>query len=142
MYYRIKIQKLNEGRFEVSCRDLPDFVSVHESEQEAKEFAKSFIPGVMMIEYRHKRKAIPLPSKIRKGEIAYYIPAKVQAKILFWNFMIENGLKIADVARKLEIAHSEAARFVDLTKDSASIDSVESALKKLGGSFTLTLQKE
>ena len=141
MFYGIKIQKLDSGRFEVSCRDFPEFVSEHDTEQEAMEFAKSFVPGVMMLEFRHKKKAIPLPSKLRKGELAYYIPAKVQAKILFWNFMIEHGLKIADVARKLGITHSEAARFVDLTKDSASIDAIENALIKLGGSFDLSLSK-
>lgn len=141
MFYGVKIKKLDNGNFQVSCRDLPEFVSEHENLEEAKRFASDFVPGSMVMSYRKKKKAIPLPSKPRKGEFAYYIPAKVQAKILFWNFMMEHGLKIADVARKLGIAHSEAARLVDLTKDSASIDSVESALMKLGGSFTLTLQK-
>lgn len=141
MFYGVKIQKLDDGKFQVSCRDFPDVVSEHETEQEAKEFAMSFVPGVMMLEYRHKRKAIPLPSPYLKNELACYVPTKVQAKILFWNFMIEHGLKIADVARKLGIAHSEAARLVDLTKDSASIDTVERALRELGGSFQLTLNK-
>lgn len=142
MYYGVQIKELPTGKFEVSCRDLPGFISEHDSREEAKQFAMQFVPGIMTLEYRRKKKAIPLPSKIRKGDVAYYVPAKVQAKILFWNFMVEHGLKIADVARKLGIAHSEAGRLVDLTKDSASIDSVESALMKLGGSFTLTLQKE
>ena len=139
MYYGIKIQKIKNGLFQVSCRDMPGYVSEHETEEEAKEFAKAFVPGLKTLEYRHKKKAIPMPSKVRKGEIAYEIPAKVQAKILFWNFMIENGLKIADVARKLGIAHSEAARLVDLTKDKASIDSVEAAFRAYDKSLSVSV---
>lgn len=141
MFYGVKIKQLNSGKFEVSCRDLPEFVSEHDSLEEAKKFASDFVPGSMVMSYRKKKKAIPLPSKVRKGELAYYVPVKVQAKVLFWNFMIENDLKIADVARKLGITHSEAARFVDLTKDSASIDAIENALIKLDGSFDLSLSK-
>ena len=142
MFYGVKIKKLSNGKFEVSCRDFPDYYSEHENEAAAKDFAKTFIPGIMMTEYRHKKKAIPLPSKPRKNEVAYYIPAKVQAKILFWNFMVEHGLKIADVARKLGVQHSEAARLVDLTKDIASIDAVEYALLKLGGSFDVKIAQK
>ncbi len=141
MFYGVKIQKNENGHFEVFCRDLPEYVSTNDTYEQAKAMASQFVPYCMIVSYRKKKKAIPLPSKVRKGELAYYVPAKVQAKILFWNFMIENGLKIADVAKKLGIAHSEAGRFVDLSRDSASIDAVESALIKLGGSFTLTLQK-
>ena len=53
--------------------------------------------------------------------------------------MIENKLRIADVARKLGISHSEAARFVDLTRDSASIDAIEAVAEKLGAHFSLTI---
>ena len=142
MFYGIRVREKANGKFEVSCRDLPGFISQHQTKEEAMEFARQFVPGVMTMEYRRKRKAIPLPTEIQDGEIAYYVPAKVQAKILFWNLMMENHLKIADVARKLEIAHSEAARFVDLSKDSASIDNIERALLHLGYSFTLQIKPE
>lgn len=142
MFYGVQVKEKANGKFEVSCKDLPGYVSQHKTKEEAMEFARQFVPGVMTMEYRLKRKAIPLPSEILDGEIAYYVPAKVQAKILFWNFMMENHLKIADVARKLEIAHSEAARFVDLTKDSASIDNIERALLHLGYSFALQIKPE
>lgn len=49
--------------------------------------------------------------------------------------MIEHGLKIVDVAGKPGIVHNETGRFVDLARDSASTDSVESALMKLGCSL-------
>ncbi len=139
MFYGVKIKKNDNGNFQVSCRDFPDVVSEHETEEEAKEFARSFVPGVMMLEYRHKKKAIPLPSPPLEDELALYIPTKVQAKILFWNFIVSNGWKIADVAKKLDISHVEVSRMVDLTKDKASIDAVEKALRSLGGSFNLSI---
>ena len=142
MFYGIQVKEKVNGKFEVSCRDLPGYISEHQTKDEAMEFARQFVAGVMTLKYRRIRKAIPLPTEIREEEIAYYVPAKVQAKILFWNFMMENHLKIVDVARKLGIAHSEAARFVDLSKDSASIDSIERALLCLGYSFTLQIKPE
>lgn len=141
MHYGIKISKLENGKFEISCRDFPDYRSEHDTETEARSFAESFVPKLMMVEYRHKKKAIPLPSEVSESDVLYYIPAKVQAKILLWNFMVAHGLKIADVARRLGVQHSEAARLVDLTKDIASIDAVEAALMKLGASFTLQIKE-
>ena len=68
------------------------------------------------------------------------MPAKVQAKILLWNYMVSEGLRITDVAKKLEISFTAASRLVDLVNDVASVDAVEAAMLKLGKSFTLTVE--
>ncbi len=140
MIYGVQISEQPSGKWRISCRDIPE-LDIEEGTREAAEtYAAEAIPGAMVLFYRQKRKAIPLPSKPQKGEILGYVPVKVQAKILFWNFMIDNKLRIADVARKLEISHSEAARFVDLTRDSASVDAIEAAGRKLGMNLNLSYE--
>lgn len=140
MIYGLKIVKQENGKFHVICRDIPECDFEEETLEAAVKSAGHVLPGAMVLCYRQKKKAIPLPTKLQKDESPCRIPLKVQAKILFWNFMINNGLRIADVARKLEISHTEASRLVDLTRDSASVDNVEAAAEKLGAHFTLTAE--
>lgn len=139
MIYGVKLTDLPSGKCRMTCRDLPELDITEDSREAAIAFAPQALPATMVYFYRQKRKAIPLPSKPLDDEITGSVPARIQAKILFWNFMIENKLRISDVARKLEISHTEAARFVDLTRDSASIDAIEAAAAKLGAYFNLTL---
>lgn len=139
MIYGVQISEQPSGKWHITCRDLPELDIEEDTREAAEAYASEALPGAMVLFYRQKRKAIPLPTKPQKGETLGYVPVKIQTKILFWNFMIENKLRIADVARKLEISHSEAARFVDLTRDSASVDAVEAAAERLGAHFSLTL---
>ena len=68
--------------------------------------------------------------------------ARVQAKILFWNYMVENRYRVADIARMNNITQTQAQRYVDLSKDKASIEAIEEAMSKLGFRLSLTLEKE
>ena len=66
----------------------------------------------------------------------------MQAKILFWNYMVENRYRVADIARMNNITQTQAQRYVDLSKDKASIEAIEEAMSKLGFRLSLTLEKE
>jgi len=140
MRYGIKVLP-KDGGFEVTCRDIPECVYDADTEKEALDWASQMLPGTLVLFYRKKQLPFPLPSELRKGEVGISVPARIQAKMLFWNFMKSKGLKISDVAKKLGVSHSEASRLVDLTRDSASIDTVEEALKKLGGSLDLSVKE-
>lgn len=138
MIYGLKVSAREDGTWRVTCRDIPECEFIENSQEEAETSARDMLPGAMVLYYRRKKKAIPLPTVPQQGELLARVPVKVQAKILFWNYMVENGLKITDVAHRLSISHTEASRLVDLTRDSASVDAVESAAEKLGLQFTLT----
>lgn len=80
---------------------------------------------------------LSLATPVRKGEIPYRVPVRVQAKILFWNHLIENGYRVSDVAKKLSISQTQAQRYVDLTKDRASMDAVEETMEAFGIALTV-----
>ncbi len=139
MFYGVKLTQTESG-FELSCKDMPEYVSEFATEQEARDAIGEFLPGLMIKAYRRKRLAIPLPSPVQEGELQVHIPVKAQAKILFWNFMVAKNYRVADVARIIGCSHVMASRLVDMSKDLASVDAIESALRKLGGSFDLTIK--
>lgn len=140
MFYPIQITKTPDG-FRAASRDIPEFDFTEKTLEELQKTTQDGLPSVMVLCYRRKRKAIPMPSAPEPGESLVYVPVKLQAKILFWNYLVTNRYRIADLARELGVAHSEAGRLVNLEKDMASIDAIERALRKLGGSFSLTISK-
>ena len=143
MYYGIKVVKSpDRDVFVVTCRGLPEGTYEDPTLEGAVTAAAQCVPGVMELLYRQKRRAIPLPSPLQDGETPVYIPARVQAKILFWNYMVENRYRVADIARMNNITQTQAQRYVDLSKDKASIEAIEEAMSKLGFRLSLTLEKE
>ena len=138
MFYPFKISKTENGRFVITLRDIPECVFTEATEEKAVEAAGTYIPASLEIYYRRKKKAIPLPSAIETDEFPAYVPLRVQAKILLWNFAISKGMNLQSLADYLGISPSQAQRLVDLSKDGATADTVEDALEKLGGQFTLT----
>ena len=56
--------------------------------------------------------------------------------------MVENRYRVADIARMNNITQTQAQRYVDLSKDKASIEAIEEAMSKLGFRLSLTLEKE
>ena len=56
--------------------------------------------------------------------------------------MGENRYRVADIARMNNITQTQAQRYVDLSKDKASIEAIEEAMSKLGFRLSLTLEKE
>ncbi len=140
MIYTIQLTPLENGKVEVSCRDLPECIYEADSRDEAVKLAGQMLPGTMVLEYRKKHRSIPMPTKPQEGDVCIYVPVKVQAKILFWNYIKSKELRMADVAKELGVTFTAVSRYCDLTTDSASVDAIEAALEKLGGHFSLTVR--
>lgn len=138
MFYPIKISKTDNGRFVVTSRDIPECIYSEKTEEAALKNSQEMLPGALELYYRRKKKAFPLPSPMEPGEVPVYVPARIQAKIAFWNFLVEKGMRLADASRKLEQPQARTQCMVDLSKDKASIEAIEEALEKLGGEFNIT----
>lgn len=138
MFYAIKLTKQENG-YLVTSPDLPECVYDAKTAEDAEKDASQLLPGVMEFIYRRKRRAIPLPKPVEKGDIPIRVPVKVQAKILLWNYMVENRYRLTDIAKMLDISVAQAQRYVDLSKDGASLRAIEDALDALGKSFELKI---
>lgn len=139
MQYPVKITALGSGKFQATCRFIPECVYQFDTEKEALDFAGQAIPGTLELYYRRKRKPIPVPDdSLKDGEIPIYVPIKVQAKIALWNALAEKYMRMSDLAKLLGIPAPQAQRYVDLSKDGASVEAIENAFYKLGMHFSLT----
>lgn len=139
MPYRINYHDLPNGSVEVSCPDMPEFFIVQPSRPEAKVFARTAIPIAMHKFYRKKHLPIPMPSKGRADD-RITLPVRVQAKILLWNYMLENRWRLSELARLMKISQTQAQRLVDLDRDLASMEAIEEALSLIGAEFRLTIR--
>ncbi len=140
MRYGIKITKNGEG-VTVTCRDLPECAYDAKDEAEAIKLASGAIPAAMVLFYKKKKLAIPLPAPVEDSEAIAYIPTRIQAKILLWNYMIENRYRPSDLAKALGVTPQRVQRLTDLTGDSASMEALDEALRSIGASFDLSVSK-
>lgn len=139
MQYPVKITALTSGKFEATCRFIPECVYECDTEKEALDYAAQAVPGTLELFYRRKRKPIPLPDgTLEDNETPIYVPIKVQSKIVLWNTLIAKYLRVADLAKALGVSAPQAQRYVDLSKDGASIEAIENAFYKLGMHFDLS----
>ena len=138
MQYGVNIKKLDNGQFECSCPDIPECVFEDDTLEELYKTAGHALPACLHLFYKSKKIAIPLP-KATDCQHYVYVPARVQAKILLWNYMVENRYRTSDLARILECSFSQAKRIIDITQDGASIETIENALRKLGAVFNVSV---
>ena len=100
------------------------------SEQQAMEYAVDAIQMVLN-EYIRRRRAIPTPSKLKRGMRLIPLPAVTQAKLVLYVAMTRNDMRKADLARRLGWHKFQVERLLDLTHASR-MDQIEAALSALG----------
>jgi antitoxin HicB len=88
--------------------------------------------------YFEDRRAVPLPSRPRRGQQTVALPSLVVAKALLHNEMLAQGMKKAELARRLNIAPPNVERIFRV-KHKTRIETVEAALASLGKQIDLRL---
>lgn len=122
------------GSFWSTCPDIPEAHSAGDTPEEVAANAADGIILALTI-YVDQGRAIPAATPPQNGFFkAVALPVQASAKIVLWNTMCEQGLRVADLARKLGLSHPVASRLVDFEHNS-KIEQVESALKALGTSI-------
>lgn len=128
--YPINVHEEN-GHFWSSCKDLPE---AHSAGDTLEELLANAVEGIQLALsiYVDQGRAIPVASTPKDGSRhVVYQPVQVVAKAVLWNAMVEQGLRVADLARLLGVSHPTASRLVDFEHNS-KIEQVEAALKALG----------
>jgi antitoxin HicB len=113
----------------VTFPDLPEAITCGYSEEEAMEYAVDALETILS-EYI-KRRHIPKPGKARgKGMRLVALPALSEAKVRLYEAMRSQGVRKADLARRVGWHKSQMDRLLDLTHASR-LDQIETALKGL-----------
>lgn len=130
MQYPALLEPAPEGGFVVTFRDIPEAITQGETEAEALDMAADALLTAMDF-YFDDQRAVPAPSKARKGEQLVGLAPSVAAKVLLLNEMLAQQIRPIDLAERLGTTKQEVNRLIDL-EHTTKIDRIAEALAVLG----------
>lgn len=119
-----------DGVYVATCRDLPAFNSVGDTEEEALRESVDAL-ALALQGYMDDRQPIPEPTAKKRGEKWVALPALDVAKVGLYQAMLANGLRKADMVRRLGVHPPQVDRLLSLAHKS-KLEQVEDALSRIG----------
>jgi antitoxin HicB len=130
MLYPVKLTHQAGGSIAASFPDIPEALTLGDSEEEALRHAADALETAMDF-YFEQGRPVPLPSAPKRGHRVVELPATVAAKVLLFNEMLAQKVRPSELARRLAIPRQNVARLLDL-RHPTKIDSLAAAFKVLG----------
>ena len=128
--YPVVLDAQPEGGFVVSFPDVPEAITQGEDEQEALLYAVDALETALSF-YVDARKPLPVASKARRGQRTVRPSALEGAKLGVYQAMTEQGIKKAELARRLGWHMPQVDRLFDL-RHASRLDQIEAAARVLG----------
>jgi len=128
--YPIVLEAQPEGGFVVTFPDVPEAITQGEDEDEALMYAIDALETALSF-YVDDRKPLPVPSKPKRGQKTVRPSALECAKLGVYQAMTEQGIKKAELARRLGWHMPQVDRLFDL-KHASRLDQIEAAARALG----------
>jgi antitoxin HicB len=123
--------------FVVTFRDIPEAITQGETREDALAMALEALEVAMEFYFEDKR-SVPMPSKLKRGELAVELPPSLSAKILLLNEMLKQDIRPAELARRLKTTPQEVNRLTNL-RHTSRIDGIADALHAMGRHLDLRL---
>lgn len=119
-----------DGGFVVTFHDIPEAITQGETVEEALAMAKEALATAMEFYFEDNR-AVPTPSKPKRGQHVVELPVSLSAKVLLLNEMVTQNIRPAELARRLNTTPQEVNRLTNL-RHITRIDGIAAALRALG----------
>jgi len=119
-----------DGGFVVSFVDIPEAITQGDTEAEALAAAKDALESALDFYFEDKR-AVPVPSKAKRGQNVIELPASLAAKVLLLNEMVTQSVRPAELARRLNTTPQVVNRLTNV-RHTTRIDGIAAALQALG----------
>lgn len=127
--YPVKLTPAEQGGFVITFPDVPEAISQGEDEEEALLCAVDALETALSL-YVDKRRPLPAPSD-PQGRPTVRPAALECAKLGVYQAMLEQGVRKAELARRLGWHLPQVDRLFDLTHASR-LDQIEAAARALG----------
>ena len=138
MLYRVKLEPDGQGGLIAEVPDFPGALTVGRDRSDALEQALdallTMIHGAM-----RDGAAVPLPSRVRRGEPYVALPPGVAAKVAIHNAMRHLGVTQAALAERLGCDPRQVRRLLDIDHVS-TLAQREAALAALGKRLTVKVR--
>ncbi len=137
LFYPYHLTADDNGTWLLTFPDIPEAAAVSENESSAEANARE---GLLcaLDGYLADRRVIPLPSMRDDAQKVVKLPALESAKILLHNEMLAQGVRKAEMARRLDVHMPQIDRLLDL-RHNTKITFLEKAAKELGKQLNVTL---
>lgn len=122
------------GTYLIQYPDLPEGAAVSETESAGEEAAEGL--EVVLQMYIDARRPIPMPASVGDGSVS--LGAMTTAKVLLSNEMVRQGIRKAELARRLGIHNPQVDRLLDLAH-SSKMEAIEAACSELGRRLDVSL---
>ena len=119
-----------DGGFVVTFHDISEAITQGETVEEALAMAHEALETAMEFYFEDKR-AVPAPSKLKRGQHVVELPVSLSAKVLLLNEMVKQNIRPAELARRLNTTPQEVNRLTNL-RHITRIDGIAAALHALG----------
>ena len=119
-----------DGGFVVTFPDIPEAITQGDSIEEALAMALEALETALEF-YFEDRRAVPKPSKPKRGQHVVRLPASLSAKVLLLNEMITQDIRPSELARRLNTTPQEINRLTNL-RHTTRIDGIAAALHAMG----------
>lgn len=129
--YRLNLEADPDGGFVVTSPDVPELVTQGETQDEAIENAREAMLAALS-GYMRQRRAFPVPARAPgKDAITTRLPELVQAKVLLYNAMVEEGISNSELSRRLgKKSETQVRRMLD-PRMNVSFPDIAEAVKSL-----------
>lgn len=119
-----------DGGYVVTFVDIPEAITQGDTEAQALVAAKDALESALEFYFEDKR-AVPPPSKAKRGQHVVELAASLSAKVLLLNEMVTQNVRPAELARRLNTSPQEVNRLTNV-KHTTRIDGIAAALRALG----------
>ncbi len=127
-----------DGRLMVSFPDFPachtDGKDLHEAVEEAIDCLGSVIASRIA-----EKEAIPIPSRIKRGQRLVPVPLWIAGKLALYLTMRERGISNSALARRLGIRETVVRRMLDPDHETKS-EKLQAALDALGKRMVMAVE--
>ena len=119
-----------DGGFVVTFPDIPEAITQGDTVEEALAMAQDALETALEFYFEDKR-AVPAPSKPKRGQNVIELSASLSAKVLLLNEMVTQNVRPAELARRLNTTPQEVNRLTNL-RHTTRIDGIAAALHAMG----------
>ena len=137
MRYPVILTPYSEG-FTVSIPDIPEALTRGDDEAGALRNAADALESALDFYFEPKR-PVPVPSRSKRGQASVELPASVAATVLLYNEMLEQKVRPAELAKRLNVKRQDVTRILN-RKHPTKINTMSDAFKALGKRLELRVE--
>ena len=123
----------SEGGFVVTFQDVPEAITQGDSLEEARTAAGDALVTALEFYFADQRPVPVIAEAPAAAEGVEWIalPASISAKVLLLNELVQQGVRPAELARRLNTSRQEVTRILDL-RHNTKIDTIAAAVAAVG----------